>query len=88
MDSQNRTTLRRSGSETVSAAILNTGAPFATTGTPTLAVSGWTEYRSLRRKRGFTPLKGLDFSSLITSRPTITVRSPSRTERARNHFGP
>ena len=42
MDSQKRKTLRRSGSETVSAAILKTGTPFATTGTPTLPVSGWT----------------------------------------------
>ena len=43
MASQNRNTLCRSGSETVSAAILNTGCPFATTGTPTLPVSGWIE---------------------------------------------
>ena len=43
MDSQNRNTFSRSGSDTVSAAILNTGVPFATTGTPTLPVSGWME---------------------------------------------
>ena len=43
MDSQNRYTLWRSGSDTVSAAILNTGVPLATTGTPMLPVSGWIE---------------------------------------------
>ena len=41
MASQNRGTLCRSGSETVSAAILKTGVPLATTGTPTLPVRGW-----------------------------------------------